>query len=134
VVWQVPGDKLEQAVEATGFPLDKVIGDESLGADTKGLPLVYVIAGLLSLPTLAQGLVNVYKDFVYGSTIVDASGKELKISHDPKGSADVVILKGKDGKVTMHEGRRAYDASKWLALLGGTPGSAEKPTAMENKK
>ena len=132
VTWQVPAARLSQAVETSGFPLDRVEADAASMEDTKGLPLLYLLVGVMALPALAQGLVSVYKDFAYGMTIVDASGKTVQITHDPKGSADVLIVRHRDGKVTTHEGRRAIDAVQWQKIL--TDAAAEVAGAGGDKK
>lgn len=117
VTWQVPAPRLTPAIEASGFPRDRVEADETSVDDTKGLPLLYLLVGMMALPALVQGLVSVYKDYAYGMTVVDASGKTLKITHDPKGSADVLIVRHRDGKVTTHDGRRAIDGVQWQKIL-----------------
>lgn len=132
VTWQVPAARLSQAVETSGFPLDRVEADAASVEDTKGLPLLYLLVGVMALPALAQGLVSVYKDFAYGMTVVDASGKTVQITHDPKGSADVLIVRHRDGKVTTHEGRRAIDAVQWQKIL--TDAAAEVAGAGGDKK
>jgi hypothetical protein len=132
VTWQVPAARLSQAVETSGFPRDRIEADATSVDDTKGLPLLYLLVGVMALPALAQGLVSVYKDFAYGATIVDASGNTLQITHDPKGSADVLIVRHRDGKTTVHDGRRAIEGAQWQKIL--TDAAAEVAGAGGNKK
>lgn len=132
VTWRVPAPRLQEAMAAVGVPPERVKPDAATVEDTRGLPLLYIVAGAFALPVLAQGLVSVYKDFAYGMTVVDASGKAVQITHDPKGSADVLIVRHRDGQVTTHEGRRAIDAVQWQKILTGA--AAEVAGAGGDKK
>lgn len=127
VKWSIPEPRLAAAREATHVADEHISADESSVEPDKGLPLLYIAAAVLGLPVLAQGLVSVYKDWAYGSTVIDASGKTITITHDPKGSADVLVVKDKDGKVTVQEGRKSFDATKWLEILSHAVAGAAKP-------
>ncbi|WP_338416144.1 hypothetical protein [uncultured Sphaerotilus sp.] len=84
VTWQVPAPRLSQAVKTTGFLRDRVEADAASVDDTKGLPLLYIVAGVLAFPALAQGLVSVYKDYAYGAKILAGASSETAASGDKK--------------------------------------------------
>lgn len=132
VTWRVPAPRLQEAMAAVGVPPERVKPDAATVEDTRGLPLLYIVAGAFALPVLAQGLVSVYKDLTRsGATVIDVSGAKVDITHDLKSPADVVIVKDRDGKVTVIPGRPALDAARWLEILasavrGGGAGGAGK--------
>lgn len=115
--WKVPGERLQQAREATKLSVNQIYGDESSVDHTKGLPALYVIAGIIMLPELAKALMDVYKDWKYGSMVIDSRSDSLVIYHDPQGRADTTIVKSRDGTVLLYENRNSFDATKWLQLL-----------------
>lgn len=117
VVWRVPGDRVGLARDAVHFSDGQISADESSIADSKGLPLLYVLAGVVLLPELAKGLVSVYKEWTSLTTVVDSSGGKLVITHDPRGSADVTIVKGANGQVTIYDNRKSFSSEKWLQIL-----------------
>jgi hypothetical protein len=117
IEWEVPAERLLSAQTAVGFASAQIHADEKSAKSTKGLPLLYILSGVVLLPELAKGLVDVYKEWAFGSTIVDATDENLIITHDPKGSSDVVIVKGSDGQTTVYDNRKTFDATKWAGLI-----------------
>lgn len=126
IEWEVPAERLRTAQSAVGFSSAQIRADEKSDKSTKGLPLLYILSGVVLLPELIKGLVEVYKDWAYGSTIVDATQGKLSISHDPKGSADVVIVKGNDGQISVYNNRKSFDASKWSELIASATRKSPK--------
>lgn len=127
--WIVPREKLDEARAILGDAVQKVEGDPSTAPDTRGLPVLYVLFGLMILPEFAKGMVAVYKDWKFGATVVDASNGALSVTHDPKGNADVVIIKSTANSIVeVIDGRSRFDSAKWLEVLTRAQAAAKAPS------
>ena len=118
--WKVPAQKVAEARDAVNFTPEQVSADPNSIDATRGLPALYILAGVAALPELANGLVAVYKNLKYGRTIITCNQKaECKIDHDPKGPDDtVVIVPDKGVKVQSYPNRESFDSTKWSELIG----------------
>jgi len=62
--WSVPTEQLSTVREDLSFN-GQVIADKTSMQDDRGLPLVYILIGAVTLGQLAQTLLEVYKDSRY---------------------------------------------------------------------
>ena len=117
--WSVPAAKVNDAREALNFTSGQVSADPNSIEATRGLPALYILAGIALLPELANALVAVYKNLKYGRTIITCNhNAECRIDHDPKGPDDTVIVVPDKGlKVQSYPNRQSFDSTKWGDLI-----------------
>jgi hypothetical protein len=118
--WVVPQSRLTAAKTPLQSANVKTRADTRSGDNpTKGLPLLYVIAGLVLLPDLAKGLIAEYKDWKYGTTIIRCTGAaSCRIDHDPQGKPDTVVIKDDSNiDVSVYQDRSSFDSAKWIDVL-----------------
>jgi hypothetical protein len=94
-------------------------GDVSQETDAKGLPLVWVFAGLVLLPKLAQALMELRRDIVHGGVVIDLRGEVVSIETDKQLPSRVVLVIDPDGKTHLYErGQLGSEADMVKALSG----------------
>lgn len=128
--WSVPAARLERARDDLRFRDDQVKPDSRAADDTRGLPLIYILVGAVSLIELSRALYDVYRDIKAqdeGATIIDATGRKLVITHDLKGPAGKILVRQPGGKVEVLDARKGYDSAKWLELLQAVAKGAGGP-------
>lgn len=94
-----------------------VKGDATTVDPTRGLPLIYVAAGLMLLPELARSLVALYRDYKYGGTLIEVRNGKFYITQDDRLDADTIIVKDAAGRVSVHRSRNSANMEKWVELL-----------------
>ncbi len=99
IQWSVPREKVSEVKEQLDFN-GEIIGDESTVEDSKGLPLIYIFVGVVSLGYLSEILLKVYRDVRYGGIIIYSEDNKLIIDNDfrlPSGT--IIITQGDNIKV-----------------------------------
>jgi hypothetical protein len=118
--FRVPTQLLVELKKDTNFPQMSVSGDPGSVDPTKGLPLIYIAAGVLAIPELARSLLALYRDFKHGGTIIEVRSGKIVITHDSRLDADTIVVKDSTGKITVHRNRTAATVDEWVKLLGAT--------------
>ena len=96
IVWRVPREQVQEVREQLNFE-GEIKGDPSTIEDSKGLPLIYILIGIVAVGQLAKTLLEVYRDVKYGGIIVRSEGKgKLRIDNDPRLSSGTIIVQQKD--------------------------------------
>jgi hypothetical protein len=102
--WSVPSEQLNDVREDLNFS-GQVIPDETSREDDRGLPLIYILIGAVTLGQLAQTLLEVYKDSRYSGVVVRKNKKgELVIKNEPNlERGTIVVEQGSEIKVIFKE-------------------------------
>ena len=119
IEWKVPERQVDDARQHLRLTPNQVSEDKASVSEAKiGLPALYILAGIVALPDLAEELVRVYKKVVYGTTIVTCSADgKCAIDHDPKGNDDTIVVKsGARVNVEIHN-RKSLDSTQWMKLI-----------------
>jgi hypothetical protein len=102
--WSVSSEQLSAVREDLNFS-GQVIPDETSREDDRGLPLVYILIGAVTLGQLAQTLLEVYKDSRYSGVVVRKNKKgELVIKNEASlERGTIVVEQGSEVKVIFKE-------------------------------
>lgn len=99
IQWRVPREQVRTVEEELDFD-GEIIGDKSTIEDSKGLPLIYIFAGVVAVGQLARTLLEVYRDVRYGGLIVHNKNGEVFIDNDRRfDSGTLIIIQGEEVKV-----------------------------------
>lgn len=99
IQWRVPREQVRTVEEELDFD-GEITGDKSTIEDSKGLPLIYIIAGVVAVGQLARTLLQVYRDVRYGGLVVHSKDGEVFIDNDPRfSSGTMIIIQGDEVKV-----------------------------------
>ena len=99
IQWRVPREQVQTVEEELDFD-GEITGDQSNIEDSKGLPLIYIFAGVVAVSQLARTLLEVYRDVRYGGIVVHSENGELLIDNDPRfSSGTLIIVQGEEVKV-----------------------------------
>jgi hypothetical protein len=113
----VPTQLLTELQKDAHYSKLLVKGDPESVDPTKGLPLIYIAAGVLAIPELARSLLALYRDFKYGGTIIEVRKGTLVITQDGRLDADTIVVKDSSGKITIHRNRSAASFDEWAKML-----------------
>jgi hypothetical protein len=103
IQWRVPRKQVKEVREQLNFN-GKITGDPSTIEDSRGLPLIYIFVGIVTLGQLAKTLLEVYRDVRYGGIVVRSENGKLQIENDPRFSSGTIIVQQKDKvEVTFRE-------------------------------
>ena len=102
--WSVPSEQLSAVREDLNFG-GQVIPDETSREDGRGLPLIYILIGAVTLGQLAKTLLEIYKDSKYGGVVLRKNKKgELVIKNEPSLERGTIIIEqGSEIKVIFKE-------------------------------
>jgi hypothetical protein len=102
--WSVPSEQLSAVREDLNFG-GQVMPDETSREDGRGLPLIYILIGAVTLGQLAKTLLEIYKDSKYGGVVVRKNKKgELVIKNEPSLERGTIIIEqGSEIKVIFKE-------------------------------
>lgn len=99
IQWRVPREQVRTVEEKLNFD-GEVTGDKSTIEDTKGLPLIYIFAGVVAVGQLARTLLQVYRDVRYGGLVVHSKDGQVFIDNDPRfSSGSIIIIQGDEVRV-----------------------------------
>ena len=114
IEWYVPNEQYVDIQESLEFK-GQAIPDESTREDDRSPALIYILVGAVALGTLAETLLNVYKDWKYGGIIVtkDKKGKLLIKSEPSLDRGTIIVDQGKEPKIIFKE----KDEPKYKELM-----------------
>ncbi|MGB5634982.1 MAG: hypothetical protein WBM86_19675 [Waterburya sp.] len=99
IQWRVPREEVRTVEDELDFG-GEITGDKSTIEDSKGLPLIYIFAGVVAVGQLARTLLQVYRDVRYGGLVVHSKDGEVLIDNDPRfSSGTLIIIQGDEVKV-----------------------------------
>ena len=99
IQWRVPREQVRTVEEELNFE-GEITGDKSTIEDSKGLPLIYIFAGVVAVSQLARTLLEVYRDLRYGGIVVHSKDGKVLIDNDPRfSSRTLIIIQGDEVKV-----------------------------------
>lgn len=91
IQWRVPREQVRTVEEELNFE-GEITGDKSTIEDSKGLPLIYIFAGVVAVSQLARTLLEVYRDLKYGGIVVHSKDGKVLIDNDPRFSSGTLII------------------------------------------
>ena len=105
IQWRVPREQVRTIEEELNFD-GEITGDKSTREDSKGLPLIYIFAGVVAVGQLARTLLEVYRDVRYGGIVVHSKDGKVLIDNDPRfSSGTLIIIQGDEVKVLQDKNR-----------------------------
>ena len=104
ISWRVPREQVKTVQEDLNFE-GEIIPDKSTIEDDRGLPLIYILIGAVTLSSLAQTLLDIYKDARYGGLILRRNEKgKLEVENDSAiDSGTIIIDQGDEIKIIFKE-------------------------------
>jgi hypothetical protein len=118
VEWRVPRDEVGEIVDNLKFQ-GQIVPDMSSVPDTRGIPLIYIIGGLLYLPSFLDSLALIYNKQKYGGVVIDVRKEMIRVRHDPALAGSIIIVDENGAivhKVTSFENHQSF-AAKIVELL-----------------
>lgn len=92
----VPGDEgVGLAVTEDASPEAQALKARSTPG--KAIPIIYLIVGLLSLPSIWAAIQEMLRRSEYGGVVIDTRTTPANIHHDPSVQADLVLVIRADG-------------------------------------
>jgi len=92
----VPGDeRADLEVTEDTSPEAQALKERS--PPGKAIPIIYLIVGLLSLPSIWASIQEMLRRREYGGVIIDTRATPANIHHDPSVQADLVLVIHADG-------------------------------------
>ena len=91
IQWRVPREQVRTVEEELNFE-GEITGDKSTVEDSKGLPLIYIFAGVVAVSQLTRTLLEVYRDLRYGGIVVHSKDGKVLIDNDPRFSSGTLII------------------------------------------
>jgi hypothetical protein len=112
IEWRVPTPQLAAVEERLDFTGDRI----PERTPDRSPPLFIILAGLVSLPSLAEAIALVYRELIYGGVIIDACGEKLEIHNDHALPGEVVLVRcGKD--IVLHRWEDLHPPELVQAIL-----------------
>lgn len=104
ISWRVPREQVQTVRDELNFE-GKITPDLTTIEDDRGLPLIYILIGLVTLSSLAKTLLDIYKEVEYGGVLIQRNNKgELEIQNNPALSSGTIIIdQGDDVKIVFEE-------------------------------
>ncbi len=104
IQWRVPREQVPMVRDNLNFQ-GEIVPDKSTIEDDRGLPLVYIFVGVVTLGSVAKTVLDIYKDAKYGGIIIRRDEKgELLIENNPSlDKGTIIIDQGDDIKVILKE-------------------------------
>lgn len=109
--WRVPIAHLETVKENLRFE-----GTVTSEKDEKGIPLVFIFVGAVLLPYLANAVLALRREIVYGGVIIDTRGSEIVVGNDKRLDAGVIVVITANG-TDIYERDEFEDPSELVAAL-----------------
>ncbi|MGI9509944.1 MAG: hypothetical protein ACR2QJ_11435 [Geminicoccaceae bacterium] len=117
ISWRLPRDHLPEIRDELRLRDGTFTPDEASQDDTKGLPLIYVVAGIVALPSLVSAISTAVRDVWCGGAVVQEKDGELIISCEPALGTGTVVVRDKNGVKVQHFDD-VKDPSSLLEALG----------------
>jgi hypothetical protein len=92
----VPGDE-RAGLEVTEDTSPEAQALKARSPPGKAIPIIYMIAGLLSLPSIWAAVQEMLRRSEYGGVVIDTRTTPANIHHDPSLQADLVLVIRADG-------------------------------------
>lgn len=118
IQWRVPREQVPTVRDNLEFQ-GEIIPDKSTIEDDRGLPLIYIFVGVVTLDSVAKTVLDIYKDAKYGGVIIRRDEKgELLIENNPSlDKGTIVIDQGDDVKVVFEENEQPQEIKLLEALI-----------------
>ncbi len=110
-VWRVPIAHRETVQRNLLFE-----GSIKSAKGEKGVPLVFIFAGAVLLPYLADAVLALRREIVYGGLVIDTRGPEIEIKNDKRLDGGVIMVVKPSG-TEFYERDQFPDPSELVAAL-----------------
>lgn len=84
--------------------------------DEKGLPFVFIFVGLVLLPYLANAVLALRREIVFGGVVIDTTGPEIMIKNNKGLDAGIIVVKSSSG-TKIYEREEITNPSELVAAL-----------------
>jgi hypothetical protein len=91
-------------------------GSITSAEDEKGIPLVFIFAGVVLLPDLVHAVLELRREIVYGGLVIDTRGPEIEIKNDKRLPSGVIVIVTSSG-TEIYERDQFADPSELIATL-----------------
>jgi hypothetical protein len=85
--WRVPVAHVDTVMRNLRFE-----GTVTNDTDEKGAPLIFIFVGTVLLIHLAEAVLALRREIVYGGLVIDTRGPEIVIQNDPRLDGGVIVL------------------------------------------
>lgn len=109
--WRVPKAHFETVKNELRFD-----GDVRHETNAKGVPLVFIFVGIVLLPYLANAVLALRREIVYGGIVIDTRGSEIIINNDKRLDAGVLLVISPSG-TKFYEKDEIGDPTELVAAL-----------------
>jgi hypothetical protein len=113
--WHLPRDKVKVVRKSLRFDGD-VIPDTESATDTKGLPFLYYVLGVVLIPYLADAVLEVYRDYKFGGLVVRVGDDEVLIGNDPRIDGGTIVILDDNG-IEIFNQRNIEDPTELIKAL-----------------
>jgi len=117
ITWRLPREQIQKMRDELQLKDGTFTPDETTQDDTKGLPLIYFVAGVVTLPALVSAIATAVRDVWCGGVLVEETDDGLTVSCEPSISIGTVVVRDKNG-VKVHQSDNFKDPSPLLKALG----------------
>lgn len=118
--WHLPRDKVKAVRKSLGSD-GEVIPDSESATDTRGLPLLYYVVGVVLIPYLADAILEVYRDIKYGGLVICPRDGEVSIRNDPRIDGGTIVVCDDKG-VEIYHLRNIEDPTELIKALSDLQG------------
>lgn len=94
--WRVPREDVGMVREQLRFA-GQITPDETTRDDNRGLPLIYVFAGFVSLPYLVDALIAAARGATCGGVVIDGAASDITIVCEPRLDGGIVVVRSPEG-------------------------------------
>ena len=112
IQWTLRRDLISDVTESIQFE-GSIKPDISSEKDTRGLPLLYILAGIVSLPYLAEAILNIYREATTPGFVIRAGSGTLEIRNNPALPPNVMVIQNGSGV----EVRRVYEIPSAASIV-----------------
>lgn len=113
--WHLRGDKIKAVRKSMSFD-GEVIPDPESATDTRGLPILYYVVGVVLIPYLADAVLEVYRDIKYGGLVICPRDGEVSIRNDPRIDGGTIIVCDDNG-IEIFNQRNIKDPTELIRAL-----------------
>jgi hypothetical protein len=92
----VPGDE-RAGLEVTEDTSPAAEGLKERNPPGKALPIIYLVVGILSIPSIWAAVQEMLRRHQYGGVVIDTRSNPANIRHDPAVQADLIMVIHTDG-------------------------------------
>ena len=110
--WRVPTVHFDTVKGALKFE-----GEVKKEEGKKGIPAVFIFAGIVLIPYLAKAVLALRREIVHGGVVIDLRGEKVKIQTAKALSSQIILVIDANGEHTLHESQDISDPSQLIKVI-----------------